>query len=63
MSPPTAAGGTWTETVLHSVSGGNDGQEPWGTLLLNGGVLYGTTVFGGTNNGLDGLGTVYRIVP
>src|SRR5271169_656842 len=63
LSPPTAAGGPWTETVLHSFSGGNDGQEPWGTLLLNGGVLYGTTVFGGTNNGLDGLGTVYRIVP
>jgi len=35
----------------------NDGQNPFGSLMLNGSVLYGTTQNGGNN----GLGTVFQI--
>jgi uncharacterized repeat protein (TIGR03803 family) len=35
----------------------SDGQEPFGTLVMSGNVLYGTTLFGGFN----GAGAVFRI--
>jgi uncharacterized repeat protein (TIGR03803 family) len=35
----------------------NDGQNPFGSLMLNGSVLYGTTQNGGAN----GLGSVFQI--
>jgi uncharacterized repeat protein (TIGR03803 family) len=45
-------------TPLYSFTGGNDGGNPnTGGLILSGGVLYGTTVGGGTNNN----GTVFKI--
>lgn len=52
----------WTETVLHSFTGGSDGGDPWdrGGLSLDGaGNIYGTTYGGGSNN----AGTVFEIVP
>jgi uncharacterized repeat protein (TIGR03803 family) len=55
-------GDTWTETVLHSFTGGdNDGATPQSRPILDSttGYLYGTTPYGGTNNG----GTVYEIQP
>jgi uncharacterized repeat protein (TIGR03803 family) len=51
-----------TETILHSfVNDGTDGYQPYfsGVILGKQGVLYGTTVAGGT----FGQGTVYKIVP
>ncbi|MGD0567477.1 MAG: choice-of-anchor tandem repeat GloVer-containing protein [Candidatus Sulfotelmatobacter sp.] len=63
LTRPSSPGGPWTETTLHDFSGGSDGLQPWGTLLLSGGVLYGTTPWGGYNNGINGLGTVYSVVP
>jgi uncharacterized repeat protein (TIGR03803 family) len=45
-------------TVLHNFSGGaSDGAYPYGTLLLAGNNLYGTTV----NGGPQGSGTVFAI--
>ena len=45
-------------TVLHSFGGDlNDGRNPFGSLLLNGATLYGTTNAGGTL----GMGTVFQI--
>ena len=46
-------------TVLRSFgpASTNDGQNPFGSLMLNGGVLYGTTRLGGN----AGLGTVFQI--
>jgi uncharacterized repeat protein (TIGR03803 family) len=45
-------------TVLHNFTGGaSDGAYPYGTLLLAGGILYGTTVGGGPQN----WGTVFQI--
>jgi hypothetical protein len=42
------AGGGWTETTLHSFSGGNDGSLPLGGVILDAaGNLYGTTADGG----------------
>jgi uncharacterized repeat protein (TIGR03803 family) len=46
--------GTWTETVLHTF-GGSDGVKPEGSLILEGGELYGTTAGGGSS----GYGTVF----
>ncbi len=48
----TSTGG---ETVLHSFSGGSDGGDPQGGLILSpSGVLYGTTITGGSGS-LNGL--------
>jgi uncharacterized repeat protein (TIGR03803 family) len=47
--------------VLYSFSGGNDGADPYGGLIFDAaGNLYGTTVYGGTNN--PG-GTVFELSP
>jgi len=59
LTPP-ATGSTWTETVLYTFKGTNDGGDPEGTLVPGGnGVYYGTTLRGGTS----GLGTVFAITP
>jgi uncharacterized repeat protein (TIGR03803 family) len=44
--------GHWTEKVLHSFSGGNDGGGPEAGLVIDAnGNLYGTTFFGGAYHG------------
>ncbi len=49
-----------TLTTLHFFSGGDDGQSPVGPLVqATNGILYGTTMFGGTNS----LGTVFGVTP
>lgn len=54
---------TGAETVLHSFSGGTDGQNPLGVIDVNG-MLYGTTVIGGsTGCETAGCGTVFSINP
>jgi uncharacterized repeat protein (TIGR03803 family) len=63
LSPPAAPGGSWTETTLHTFTGifnSGDGNQPNSTPVLGpGGVLYGTTASGGTNN----QGTIYEMLP
>jgi len=60
LTPPSAPGGTWTEQVLYNFQGGNDGWDPSsGVILDSNGALYGTTFYGGPNNG----GTVYKLTP
>ncbi len=46
------------ETVLYAFSGANDGSGPYAGLIAVGGVLYGTTYFGG---GAGNQGTVFRL--
>ncbi len=48
----TQSGGVWTDSVLHAFGNGTDGRFPsFGPLVLaSGGALYGTTVYGGTND-------------
>jgi uncharacterized repeat protein (TIGR03803 family) len=53
----TMKASVWTEQVLHSFQGGNDGAQPLAGLLIENGSLYGTTSGGGP----FGAGTVYRI--
>jgi uncharacterized repeat protein (TIGR03803 family) len=48
-----------TLTTLYSFKGGADGQQPQAGLLLQRGMLYGTTSAGGTSD----LGTVFRVNP
>jgi uncharacterized repeat protein (TIGR03803 family) len=45
--------GTWTESVLYSFTGGSDGSNPYAGLVLDSGVLYGTTFNGGSSS--DGV--------
>src|ERR1019366_2345043 len=56
-----AAGGTWTEKVLHNFnSDGTDGTYPSAGLIFDAaGNLYGTTQDGGTSNS----GTVFELSP
>lgn len=62
LSPPAAAGGAWTATMIYAFKGENDddGANPYGTLIFDKhGNLYGTTQAGGTNNS----GTVFELSP
>jgi uncharacterized repeat protein (TIGR03803 family) len=71
LTPPTAPGGAWTETMLHTFGEvPDDGIVPMAPLTIGpGGVLYGTTYYGGTgvcytSGGLtSGCGTVFQLTP
>jgi len=58
---PVAGSWKWTESVIYSFAGGKaDGANPAGSLVVGaGGVLYGTTVKGGS----AGAGTVFQLTP
>jgi uncharacterized repeat protein (TIGR03803 family) len=56
----THSGGSWSQTVIHYFSGGNDGSGPGAGLTIDHqGNLYGVTPTGGAN----GLGVVYQLNP
>jgi hypothetical protein len=61
LTPPTTKGGAWTRTVLHNFTGQDgDGYQPNTSLLVTkGGVVYGTTYYGGSNF----FGAVFEYVP
>jgi uncharacterized repeat protein (TIGR03803 family) len=55
-------GGGWTETVLHSFSGGNDGANPYGGLLIDAsGNIYGTANGGANQTCVGGCGLVFKL--
>ena len=61
------AGGTWTETVLHSFAQ-TEGALPSGLILPANGILYGAANLGGTGtycqgSPANGCGTVFELVP
>jgi uncharacterized repeat protein (TIGR03803 family) len=54
------SGGSWTESVLYSFTGGADGGTPTGPVIFDEvGNLYGTASTGGSNGG----GTVFQLTP
>jgi len=56
----THSGGSWTQSVIHYFSGGNDGSGPGSGLTFDQhGNLYGMTPTGGAY----GLGVVYQLRP
>ena len=59
LKKPSGKAGSWTESVLHRFSNGNDGADPGGALAFDAsGSLYGTT-----NSGDRFSGTVFRLKP
>lgn len=66
LSPPTTAGGSWTETVLYEF-GTNplDGQSPVGNLVRDkAGNFYGVTAYsGGGETGNFGCGNFFELSP
>jgi uncharacterized repeat protein (TIGR03803 family) len=59
------SGGQWTETVLHSFSGGDDGLYPQSGVVFDAaGNLYGSTTYSGGNDScINGCGIVYQLSP
>jgi uncharacterized repeat protein (TIGR03803 family) len=60
------ANGMWTESILYSFLGGEDGSFPYAGVTLDAaGNLYGTTAFGGGGscsiNSIPGCGTIFRL--
>ena len=56
----SGSGGTYTESVLWSFGGTNDGKNPYARLVMDSsGNLYGTTYTGGANS----HGTVFKLTP
>src|ERR1700733_8319652 len=60
--------GSWKYPVLYTFTGGTDGSEPWGNLILDAaGNLYGTTTIGGNDNCATdptyGCGVVFMLTP
>jgi uncharacterized repeat protein (TIGR03803 family) len=54
------SGSGWTESVLYSFTGGNDGAGPFSGLIFDpSGNLYGATSYAGENN----AGTVFQLTP
>ncbi len=57
LSP--SANGSWTESVLYSFTGGNDGEEPsFGVVFDQAGNLYGETT-----GGEYGFGVIFELSP
>jgi uncharacterized repeat protein (TIGR03803 family) len=58
LTPPSEAGGQWTETDLYDFSSPATGEYPTALIVANG-VIYGTTGQGGSANG----GDVFSLTP
>jgi uncharacterized repeat protein (TIGR03803 family) len=61
LSPPAPGERAWTQTIVHSFTGGaGDGEYPIGGLIADAkGQLYGTTVGGGP----FAAGTIFKLAP
>lgn len=59
------ANGSWTESIIYTFTGGNDGASPVGPLAIDAaGNLYGATLYGGTHTcGQLGCGVAFELSP
>jgi uncharacterized repeat protein (TIGR03803 family) len=56
----TPSGGGWAFTTLHGFTGGDNGLDPFGALVLDASDnLYGTATYGGTH----GDGVIFQLTP
>jgi len=63
LTPPSAPGGAWTETVLHTFDHDRTGAYPtMGVVTGKGGVLYGATEYGGLS-ACGTCGIVFSLTP
>jgi uncharacterized repeat protein (TIGR03803 family) len=65
---PATSGGAWTDAIEHSFSSAPHGTYPSTNLVFGaGGLLYGTTPYGGTGDcrftKIKGCGTVFQVSP
>jgi uncharacterized repeat protein (TIGR03803 family) len=60
LATPSAAAQTFK--LLYAFTGGADGGGPWGTPLLNGGIIYETAFYGGSPSS-NQAGTVFEFEP
>ncbi len=65
---PATSGGAWSDAILHTFSGPRYGTYPSTNLVFGaGGLLYGTTPYGGTGDcvftKVKGCGTVFQVNP
>jgi hypothetical protein len=68
LTPPSAPGRAWTESVIHSFQGGADGGGPGAPVMFGpNGIIYGTTSGGlgpcTSSGGIPGCGTVFSLQP
>jgi hypothetical protein len=64
LTPPSTAGGNWTESILWNFANGKDAANPGATLIMDAsGNLYSTTTNGGAySSGENGVGgTVFEL--
>jgi hypothetical protein len=63
LQPPATPGGTWTETVLYNFPYGSsaNGDIPVSLTIGDRGVLYGTTILGGSAEA--SAGTIFQLTP
>jgi uncharacterized repeat protein (TIGR03803 family) len=58
----THGNGAWSYASLHDFTGGSDGAQPSGTVLLDAsGNIYGTALAGGSSNCSGGCGVVWTL--
>ena len=64
LAPPTAKGGSWTESILYNFQSGSDGYNPFSAVTFDqAGNLYGTTTGGGGGTCTPGCGVAYELSP
>jgi uncharacterized repeat protein (TIGR03803 family) len=65
LVPPAKHGGNWTKNNLYQFQGASDGGNPSTTMMDRAGIIYGTTMGGGTfnKNCPLGCGVIFRLAP
>jgi uncharacterized repeat protein (TIGR03803 family) len=65
LMPPQNGQTQWSEAILYSFAGGNDGSTPTAPVVADdSGAIYGTTFFGGgCVQETTGCGTVFMLAP
>ncbi len=66
LTPPASGDGPWSESILHTFTGGSDGGPSIANMIIDSsGALYGVTQHGGIGRPecYHGCGTVFQLVP